>query len=538
MQASSSSSSLDKEEQEQAAQFQSSQPRRRPPQPIDPAGWHMNKFPAKEHCSKCGLCETTFVSHVMDACAFLKDGMSKVDDLEVQVHGRGRRRQIDDSMVWGRNDDMMMADEARFGVMQQPMTLARGIGMENAQWTGVVTSIALAMLESNQVDAVVCIAAIDTNDSSNDSDSSSSSWSEPQTILARTRDDVLRGRGVKPALAASLNVLDEIQADTSIRRLLFCGVGCAVQAFRAIQHELLTNHLDEVYVLGTNCADNSPTPQAARNFIRDGVQIKTGGLDDDNVLGYEFMQDYRVHVKTKNNYYFCLPGSIAKQSIAPSCLACFDYTNALADVVVGYMAAPLQSAASGGGGGGAEETRMDTSWQTLTVRNERGAKMVATATAAGRLDIGPVATGTGSHENIAVATTLSDFIVQSMINDVADVGDRQQQGMPLWMGEIMAFILRTTGPKGLAFARYSIDYHILRNYLHVLKEWGSDNDSKVDSSSSSSSSSEVVTRIAATKKLPRYARDIVEHYLATSAQFRQAQDKIVFTKQQKARTRH
>jgi hypothetical protein len=40
------------------------------PKPIDPSGWP-EKFPAKEHCSKCGLCETTFVSHVTDACAFL-----------------------------------------------------------------------------------------------------------------------------------------------------------------------------------------------------------------------------------------------------------------------------------------------------------------------------------------------------------------------------------------------------------------------------------------------------------------------------------
>jgi coenzyme F420-reducing hydrogenase beta subunit len=450
--------------------------------------------------------------------------MSKVDDLELRVHGRSREL---DSMVWGNNDagttnniQDMIADESRFGVMYQPMTLARGIQMENAQWTGVVTSIALAMLESNQVDAVVCIAS--NNDSS--SSSNSSSWSEPQTILAKTCDDVLRGRGVKPALAASLNVLDQIQADTSIRRLLFCGVGCAVQAFRAVQHRL---DLDAVYVLGTNCADNSPTPQAARNFIQNGVQIKNDDSDDDTVLGYEFMQDYRVHVKTKNNYYkkpyFCLPGSIAKQSIAPSCLACFDYTNALADVVVGYMAAPLVG----------DNERMDASWQTLTVRNERGAKMVATATAAGRLDIGPVATGTGSHENIAVATTLSDFMVQSMINDdnVVDVGERHQ-GMPVWMGEILAFVLRTTGPKGVAFARYSIDYHVLRNYLHVLKEWGTDDKKKKNVDSSSSDEVAMITA-ATSRRLPRYARDIVEHYLTSNAKFRQAQDKIALSKHKK-----
>lgn len=84
------------------------------------------------------------------------------------------------------------------------------------------------------------------------------------------------------ALAPSLNVLDEIKADKSIHRLLFCGVGCAVQAFRAIQDDL---NLEKVYVLGTNCVDNSPTPNAAKNFIDNGLNV-----DSSSVRGYEFMQ--------------------------------------------------------------------------------------------------------------------------------------------------------------------------------------------------------------------------------------------------------
>lgn len=33
-------------------------------------------YPAKEACSRCGLCDTYYVAHVKDACAFLGDGMS------------------------------------------------------------------------------------------------------------------------------------------------------------------------------------------------------------------------------------------------------------------------------------------------------------------------------------------------------------------------------------------------------------------------------------------------------------------------------
>lgn len=57
--------------------------------PLDPADWP-ERFPAKKHCSKCGLCETSFVSQVIDSCAFLGEGMRRMDDAEKRVHGRTR----------------------------------------------------------------------------------------------------------------------------------------------------------------------------------------------------------------------------------------------------------------------------------------------------------------------------------------------------------------------------------------------------------------------------------------------------------------
>ena len=39
--------------------------------PIKPGG----TYPAKELCSHCGLCDTYYVAHVKDACAFLGDGV-------------------------------------------------------------------------------------------------------------------------------------------------------------------------------------------------------------------------------------------------------------------------------------------------------------------------------------------------------------------------------------------------------------------------------------------------------------------------------
>lgn len=248
--------------------------------------------------------------------------------------------------------------------------------------------------------------------------------------------------------------------------------------------------LEKVYVLGTNCADNSPTPEAAENFLRNGVAI--GETKD--IQGYEFMQDFKVHVKGKDTYttkpYFTLPGTIAEASISPSCLACFDYTNSLADVVIGYMGAPLDSSG-----------RMDQSYQTLTVRNENGERLTQTALDRSSITLEARASGSGSHESLASATVGSDSIILKMVDKPVP-----ETGMPKWIGEIMAFVISSVGPKGINFARYSIDYHILRNYLHVLNEWG------VERSETC---------------LPQSAQRIVAHYHETNKSFSKLEEEVL-----------
>jgi 7-hydroxymethyl chlorophyll a reductase len=54
--------------------------------PIQPG----SSYPAKDLCSRCGLCDTYYVAHVKEACAFLGDGMAKIERMEPAVHGRAR----------------------------------------------------------------------------------------------------------------------------------------------------------------------------------------------------------------------------------------------------------------------------------------------------------------------------------------------------------------------------------------------------------------------------------------------------------------
>lgn len=48
---------------------------------------------------------------------------------------------------------------------------------------------------------------------------------------------------------------------------------------------------------------------------------------------------------------------------------------------------------------------------------------------------------------------------------------RGPKPLPIWAGNILAAVLLKLGPKGLEFGRYSLDYHTIRNWLHVQRHW-------------------------------------------------------------------
>mmetsp|Transcript_24053 Transcript_24053/g.29125 ORF Transcript_24053/g.29125 Transcript_24053/m.29125 type:complete len:514 (-) Transcript_24053:44-1585(-) len=390
-------------------------------------GTPKERYPAQEHCSRCGLCDTYYIAHVKDACAFIGDGMSRIEDLEPTVHGRAR--------------DLTNMDDVHFGVTKE-MFYATNVkassGVQPAQWTGIVTQIAIDMLESGKVDAVVCVQADESDRFT------------PRPIVARTADDIIKAKGVKPTLSPNLNVLATIEALPDVKRLLFIGVGCQVQALRSIEPYL---GLEKLYVVGTNCTDNGP---------REGLEkfLEAASVSPSTVIGYEFMQDYKVHIKhsqgsiVQGDYetipYFCLPSNeLAHGVIAESCRSCFDYPNALADIVVGYMGVPYYNV---------EMTRHP---QYITVRNERGAEMIDLVRP--RLELLPTIS-TGDRKPFVMETVKAD--------DAAYYGNGPEQPAPKFVGNIIAWLLEKIGPKGLEFGRYSLDYHNIRNYLHVKRAFG------------------------------------------------------------------
>ena len=417
-------------------------------------------FPAKDLCSNCGLCKSsTGVTSVMDACAFIGDGMSRAESLEESIHGRVREYDADD------------LSEAHFGVHSN-IVLARGRGVPGAQWTGVTTAVACEWLRCGAVDAVVVAGS---------STEGAAGFGAPKPVLARSVDEVLQGRRVKPSLCPSLEILDEVRDDPSIKRLLFCGVGCSVQALRAMadgQPEAALG-LEEggLFVLGTHCVDNSPTPQAAQNFV--SAIPGVGAARANDVLAYEFMADFRVHARLKSQAggaeeeedvvkqaYMTLPPSVGVPSIAPSCFSCFDYTNGLADLVVGYMGAPFD----------ADGDEMTSAPLMVTVRNARGRAMLDEAVRAGSVEVlqdgghgGKTLPSTGDREAITMKTVAADSMVKSLLDPEFVAGD---QGAPPLIANLLAGLIRKGLPTGLEFGRFSIDYHYLRNQLFCADRMG------------------------------------------------------------------
>lgn len=385
-----------------------------PPRPARPlkADTPLERFPAKSLCSRCGLCESSHISQVKSACAFIGQGWSRTEELEAATHGRSRRD-----------------DELYFGVHEQLAygKIRRGARPAGAAWTGICTSIAAQALDAGVVDAVIGVGRAQRR-------------MEPKPVLCRTSEEVLEHLpGVKPVLAPSLRLLDDL--DPSIRKLLFLGVGCQVRALRALDLDL-----DELYVLGTNCADNVRSPEALRRFL--------GAVSDtpDTAIGFEFMQDYQVHVKHVDGKYekvpvFSLPSEDLKDVIAESCYSCFDYVNSLADLVVGYMATPD------------EGVPMTDHSQYFIVRNERGRRLIDLI--ADRLDVAPPRTGGASRIAFAKQVTEQDL-------DTLFLGAKPRiWALPKWVSTLAAKLLTFTGPSGLEFAKNSIDYHQLRNAIHL-----------------------------------------------------------------------
>jgi len=357
--------------------------------------------PPRELCTDCGISRTSQPKRCGQACQFIKPDYPR---LEQRVHGRAR--------------DAERADELHFGPFRRILRASLAPPRVGAQWTGITTRIGERLLETGAVDAVLTVVP-DVHDP----------W-RPVPVLVTDPSDMAHCRGMRMGYAPLLALLEPARQQ-DIRRLAVIGIPCQVYALRALEDEL---GLDKLYVIGTPCSDNTTT----ENFHR---FLDLIAENPEQVTYLEFRADYHVELRFADDSKKIIPFLMLPLADLPAdffpltCRTCVDYTNALADLTVGYM-------------GGEGE-------QWLLIRNQRGEDLLALLGDEVRLS----APGSAGRRQSSVKGFLA--------NVERAAGGLPLRRMPNWARPIVAWLMPRFGPRGMEFARARLEMKALETIVHL-----------------------------------------------------------------------
>ncbi|MDX2307883.1 MAG: Coenzyme F420 hydrogenase/dehydrogenase, beta subunit C-terminal domain [Hyphomicrobium sp.] len=355
-------------------------------------------------CTDCGLSRTAEPKRCGTACQFIKPDYPA---MEARVHGRDR--------------DPARGDELFFGPYRRMVRAALASPIPGAQWTGIATRIAERLLETGAVDAVLTMAP-DPDDR----------W-RPVPVIVTKAEGMAACRGMRMGYAPLLALLEPARAK-GWKRLAVIGIPCQIYALRAIEREL---GLERLFVIGTPCSDNTTT----ENFH---TFLALLADDPDTITYLEFRADYMVELRFKDGRtreipFLQLPISKLPPDFFPlTCRTCVDYTNALADITVGYM-------------GGQGE-------QWLVVRNERGEELLSLL---------------GDEVRVSEPTdrgNRTSAVKGFLENTARAAGGLPLRRMPEWLKPIVGRLMRWLGPKGLEFARARVEMKAIETVLHLRRQ--------------------------------------------------------------------
>ena len=361
------------------------------------------KSPAwRSLCTDCGISRTNDPGRCGRACQFINPDYPR---LEKQVHGRPRSEK--------RNPD-----ETFFGPFLSMHQAVLKNPREGAQWSGITTEIAATLLRNKRVDAVIAVAPDEAD-----------RW-KPKPVIVTDADDLARCRGMRMGYAPSLSLMETAIA-AGHRRIAFIGIPCQVYALRALEQEF---GIERLYVIGTPCSDNTTT-QNFHKFLN--------ALSDkpESICYLEFRADYHVEIRHDDGTareipFLKLPLSKLPADFFPTtCQTCVDYTNALADITVGYMA------------GNGE--------QWIIVRNQRGQEL---------LD--------GLEGQIKLEALKSSGRRRAHVKGFIKNVERAAGGLPLrsmpgFLRPVVAWLMPKIGPAGLEFARARLEMKAVETVLHL-----------------------------------------------------------------------
>jgi coenzyme F420 hydrogenase subunit beta len=352
-------------------------------------------------CTDCGLSRTASARACGTACQFIRPDYPAA---EARVHGRAR--------------DPSRPDELHFGPFRRMLRARLAPALDGAQWTGIASRLGARLLETGQVDAVLTVAP-DPEDR----------W-RPLPVLVTEPAGMAACRGMRMGYAPTLALLETARA-RGHRRLAMIGIPCQVHALRALEERL---GLEALYVIGTPCSDNTTTER-----FHEFLALLS---DRPETISYlEFRADYRVELRFDDGRrrlipFLKLPIARLPADFFPlTCRTCVDYTNALADLTVGYM----------GGQGD----------QWLVVRNARGERLVDLL--GDELVAG--APGSAGRRRGAVAGFAK--------NTARAAGGLPVRGMPGFLRPLVGWLMPKVGPRGLEFARARVEMKAVETVAHL-----------------------------------------------------------------------
>lgn len=367
-------------------------------------------LPHRRLCTDCGVSRSTRPERCGQACQFIAPDYPR---LERQAHGRARL------------EGPTQADELFFGPYRQMHTAALREPLAGAQWTGLTTRLAERLLETGTVDAVIAMAAHPED-----------RW-RPQPVLVTRAQDMARCRGMRMGYAPLISLVEPALAQGH-KRLAVIGIPCQVYALRALQPQLEREHgLQSLFVIGTPCSDNTST-EHFHDFL---ARLSPRPQD---IAYLEFRADYHVEIRTDQGQtrripFLQLPLADLPADFFPlTCRTCVDYSNALADITVGYM-----------GGDGQ---------QWLLVRNARGADMLQQLGQEVRLSP-PISQGRR-------AGAVRGFLA----NTERAAGGLPLRRMPAWLRPLVGWLMPRIGPRGLEFARARLEMKAIETVLHLRRQ--------------------------------------------------------------------
>lgn len=360
--------------------------------------------PHRTLCTDCGVSRTQDPKQCAFACQFIQPDYKS---FEIKIHGRPR--------------STVKADELHFGVFNQMLKAHLKQPSQGAQWSGITTRIAEKLLETQRVQAVLTMKA-DPQDF----------W-RPKPVLINRAQDMHQARGMRMGYAPLLSLL-ETAKKLGYTKLAVIGIPCQIYALRALEKTL---ELDELYVIGTPCSDNTST----ENFHQ---FLKLITPHPSEVTYLEFKANYHVELRFQNGKrkdipFLQLPLSDLPKDFFPlTCRTCVDYTNSLSDITVGYM-------------GGEGE-------QWLLSRNTKGDDLLELL---------------GQEIHLLKPQSRGDrksAVLGFKKNVELAAGGLPLRKMPNWLRPIVAWLMPRLGPRGLEFARTRVEMKAIESIVHLRRE--------------------------------------------------------------------